>query len=86
MIRRIGFLLLKKTATARPGDFLGTRQAGFMDLRMANLADIKLIAKARKIAENIYERDPDLRLPENQLLRQAVYQFWPSLAGTGDVS
>lgn len=82
-----GFLLAEKDLQQRgPGDFLGTRQAGFMDLRMANLADIKLIAKARKIAENIYERDPDLRLPENQLLRQAVYQFWPSLAGTGDVS
>jgi ATP-dependent DNA helicase RecG len=82
-----GFLLAEKDLQQRgPGDFLGTRQAGFTDLHMANLADIKLIAKARKIAENIYEKDPDLSQPENRLLRQAVYQFWPALGGTGDMS
>lgn len=82
-----GFLLAEKDLQQRgPGDFLGTRQAGFTDLRMANLADIKLIAKARQIAENLYEKDPDLTLPENRSLRQAVYQYWPALGGTGDVS
>lgn len=82
-----GFVLAEKDLQQRgPGDFLGTRQAGFTDLRMANLADIKLIAKARRIAEEVYERDPDLSQPENRLLRQAVYQFWPTLGGTGDMS
>lgn len=82
-----GFVLAEKDLQQRgPGDFLGTRQAGFTDLHMANLADIQLIAKARQIAENVYERDPDLSQPENRLLRQAVYQFWPALSGTGDMS
>jgi ATP-dependent DNA helicase RecG len=82
-----GFVLAEKDLQQRgPGDFLGTRQAGFTDLRMANLADIRLIAKARRIAEEVYERDPYLSQPENRLLRQAIYQFWPTLGGTGDMS
>lgn len=82
-----GFILAEKDLQQRgPGDFLGTRQAGFLDLRMANLADIKLIATARRIAEELYNKDPDLSNPEVRLLRQAVFEFWPALSGPGDVS
>lgn len=82
-----GFVLAEKDLQQRgPGDFLGTRQAGFVDLKMANLADVRLIQKARAIAEQVLEKDPDLEADENQALRRAVENFWPSADGNGDVS
>ena len=82
-----GFVLAEKDLQQRgPGDFLGTRQAGFVDLKMANLADVRLIQKARAIAEQVLEKDPDLETDENQALKRAVENFWPSADGNGDVS
>ena len=82
-----GFVLAEKDLQQRgPGDFLGTRQAGFVDLKMANLADVRLIQKARTIAEQVLEKDPDLETEENQALKRAVENFWPSADGNGDVS
>lgn len=82
-----GFLLAEKDLEQRgPGDFLGTRQAGYMQLQMANLADLRLIAKARAIAEKLVEADPDLMTDENRSLRLAMEEFWPSLRKRGDLS
>ena len=48
-----GFVLAELDLQQRgPGDFLGTRQAGFAELRLANLTDIHLIDKARRHALN----------------------------------
>jgi ATP-dependent DNA helicase RecG len=53
-----------------PGDMQGTQQSGVLDLRIANLArDGELIALTRKAAERILEKDEQLALPENVLLR-----------------
>jgi len=80
-----GFLLAERDLEQRgPGDFLGTRQAGFSELRMANLLNIRLIEKARRLAQNLFEYDPDLSLPEHRLLYQAVRRFWGD--GAGDIS
>ncbi|MGV8050616.1 MAG: ATP-dependent DNA helicase RecG [Anaerolineaceae bacterium] len=82
-----GFVLAEKDLEQRgPGDFLGTRQAGYVDLKMANLADIRLIQKARTIAEIVYNSDPELSSEENLPLKRAVENFWPSMDGSGDVS
>jgi len=82
-----GFVLAEKDLQQRgPGDFLGTRQAGFVDLKMANLADVRLIQKARAIAEQLLAQDPELTSEENQALKRAVENFWPSAGGNGDVS
>jgi ATP-dependent DNA helicase RecG len=44
-----------------PGDFLGTRQAGMPDFRVANiLRDGSLLEKARQAAETLLKRDPEL--------------------------
>jgi len=41
-----GFELAEEDLRQRgPGDFLGTRQSGYLDLRMANIADIRLLQK-----------------------------------------
>lgn len=49
-----------------PGEFFGTAQSGFPELKIASWADFGLIKKARKIAENMFDN------PENfkKLLRK----------------
>lgn len=55
-----------------PGNIEGTRQSGVLDLKLANLAtDQQLLLAARRCVEEIFEQDPQLTLPENQLLNQA---------------
>ncbi len=80
-----GFVLAERDLEQRgPGEFLGTRQSGYAGLRMASLSDVRMIEKARLQAQLLFERDPDLQMPENQLLAEALQRFWGS--GKGDVS
>ena len=74
-----GFVLAEKDLQQRgPGDFIGYRQSGFSDLRMAHITDIRLIEKARNIAEELFSEDPQLTKPENALLLSKVSEFWHS--------
>ncbi|MEE9513606.1 MAG: helicase-related protein, partial [Anaerolineales bacterium] len=59
-----------------PGDFLGTRQSGFAQLRTAQLTDIRLIEKARREATRLFEVDPDLTKPDHEALAQELARFW----------
>lgn len=80
-----GFVLAERDLEQRgPGDFLGTRQSGYADLRLANLMDVRLIEKARHYAQALFERDPDLSDPENQPLSEMLAHYW--FQGKGDVS
>jgi ATP-dependent DNA helicase RecG len=55
-----------------PGNIEGTQQSGVLDLKVANLAtDQEILLQARKFVENIFSKDPDLALPENQILHLA---------------
>jgi ATP-dependent DNA helicase RecG len=67
-----------------PGDFLGTRQSGFAELRMAKLTDVIMIEKARQEAKKLFDLDPDLSNPEHESLAQVVKQFWSG--GKGEIS
>jgi ATP-dependent DNA helicase RecG len=72
-----GFKLAELDLDQRgPGDFLGTRQAGFSELRMASLTDVRLIEKARRYAQELFERDADLQQPEHVRLVSALNRFW----------
>ena len=72
-----GFKLAELDLSQRgPGDFLGTRQAGFSELRMASLTDVRLIEKARRHAQELFERDADLQQPEHARLVSALNRFW----------
>lgn len=74
-----GFLLAEKDLEQRgPGDFIGYRQSGFADLRMAKITDVRLIEKARSIAEELFSEDPLLEKPENGLLLERLGEFWQS--------
>ncbi|MFT3890112.1 MAG: helicase-related protein [Anaerolineales bacterium] len=81
-----GFFLAEKDLQLRgPGEFLGTRQAGYTSsLRMASITDVKLIEKARAQAQSVFERDPDLSQSENALLSESLRRFWGE--SKGDVS
>ncbi len=74
-----GFVLAEKDLEQRgPGDFIGYRQSGFADLRMARITDIRLIEQARSVAEELFTADPMLSNPENALLLGKVSEFWHS--------
>jgi len=72
-----GFVLAELDLEQRgPGNFLGTRQSGFLALRLASLTDIKLIEMARRWAKAVFDKDPHLSLPEHQLLAASLERFW----------
>ena len=80
-----GFRLAEMDLEQRgPGDFLGTRQAGFAELRLARLTDIHLIEKARREAGRLIEQDPELTRPEHAALARALQDF--ASARKGEIS
>lgn len=77
-----GFILAEKDLEQRgPGDFIGYRQSGYADLRMASLTDIHLIEKARTSAQDILRDDPALDKPEHQLIAAKLTELWNIEAG-----
>jgi len=77
-----GFVLAEKDLIQRgPGDFMGYRQSGFSDLRLASIMDIKTIEKARKYAEMVFEKDPTLSQPSHQMLKKALAESWSPTRG-----
>ncbi len=79
-----GFVLAQKDLELRgPGEFLGARQSGFPDLKLASVTDLRLVEAAREAARRFFETDPELADPDNRLLARRVAQFWK---GEGEVS
>ena len=77
-----GFKLAEKDLELRgPGDFLGTRQSGLPDMRLANLSDIDTLNQAQEAAKGLLHEDPDLR--NHPQLQERVARFW---RGHGDIS
>ncbi len=79
-----GFRLAEEDLKLRgPGEFFGTRQSGLPDLKIAKLSDVKILEEARQVAQDIFDRDPELKHAEHQVLAQRVADFWK---GKGDLS
>lgn len=80
-----GFVLAELDLDHRgPGDFLGTRQSGFAELKMAKLTDVQLVEKARDQAKKVFANDPEFIREEHQALAEAMNHFWSG--GRGDIS
>jgi ATP-dependent DNA helicase RecG len=80
-----GFVLAERDLEQRgPGDFLGVRQSGYAGLRLASITDSKLVEKARRFAQTVFESDPDLSQPDHALLEEQIAMIWDP--GGGDVS
>src|SRR5579875_696199 len=72
-----GFRLAEEDLRLRgPGDFIGVRQSGMPELRVADLSDTALIELSRKLAARLWESDPYLRKPEHAALRERMHLFW----------
>jgi len=71
-----GFRIAEEDLALRgPGEFLGTRQAGLPDFRVANIVrDARLFEPARTAAFELLTKDPELKTcPE---LKKALGAFW----------
>jgi ATP-dependent DNA helicase RecG len=60
-----------------PGDFLGTRQAGLPEFRVADIVrDGRLLEAARQEAFALLELDPALQSPTHAALRAELLRRW----------
>lgn len=72
-----GFKLAERDLEQRgPGQFLGTRQSGYSELKMAKITDLALIEKARRFAEKVFQEDPHLSQEKHRRLKKAMAKFW----------
>lgn len=73
-----GFRIAEADLALRgPGEFLGTRQSGLSDFRLANLArDSRLLIDARAEAQAWLQNDPQLKCRESQEMRRILLQRW----------
>jgi ATP-dependent DNA helicase RecG len=77
-----GFRLAELDLEQRgPGEFLGTRQSGFAELRLASLGDVRLLEKVRRSAARVLASDPELARPEHRRLAGRLEAFWASRTG-----
>ncbi|MBC7963081.1 MAG: ATP-dependent DNA helicase RecG [Steroidobacteraceae bacterium] len=60
-----------------PGDFLGTRQAGMPDFRVANiLRDGAVLEQARQAAFDLIEKDPELSAEGHGIVLEELMRRW----------
>jgi len=73
-----GFMIAERDLEIRgPGEFLGTRQSGLPELRVAHLIrDQRVLIEARREAFALIARDPHLTWPEHAALRRALMERW----------
>jgi len=73
-----GFRIAEEDLSIRgPGEFLGVRQSGLPDFRIANLArDGLILSEARQDALSIINDDPRLESPANMNLREELIRRW----------
>jgi ATP-dependent DNA helicase RecG len=83
-----GFKIAEEDFNIRgPGEFLGTRQSGLPDFRVAHIGrDIRILQEARSAAFDLVDQDPRLESPENQPFKNILAERWKGrlkLAGIG---
>ena len=71
-----GFVLAEEDLAIRgPGDFLGTRQSGLPDFRIASIIrDARILNDAKEDAFALAARDPLLEKPEHAILKRSANQ------------
>ena len=71
---------------AGPGEFLGTRQSGLPDFRVANLLrDTRFLVEARRAAERWLERDPDLSCGGSAICAWSSGHRWAGRLGLAEI-
>jgi len=82
-----GFKIAEADLAQRgPGEFLGTRQSGLGDFRLANLArDARLLLEARQEAQAWLQKDSNLESAESAAIREVLLQRWDQRLQLGTV-
>tara|TARA_B100000686_G_C16774440_1_gene967447 strand:- start:226 stop:2355 length:2130 start_codon:yes stop_codon:yes gene_type:complete len=82
-----GFVVAEEDLKIRgPGDFMGTRQSGMPELRVANLIrDVDLLTSARKEAFLLIDQDSNLSNPSNQKLKREFKRVMSGKLGLMDI-
>ncbi len=82
-----GFLVAERDLALRgPGEFLGTRQSGLPDLKVAHLVrDSRVVEQARREAFALVDRDPHLTDPRHAGLKAALMQTWGTRLALGKI-
>jgi ATP-dependent DNA helicase RecG len=83
-----GFAIAEEDLAIRgPGDFLGTRQSGLPDFRIASIIRAaRILNDAKEDAFALAARDPFLEKPEHMILKETLIWKWQGkldLARTG---
>ena len=83
-----GFAIAEEDLAIRgPGDFLGTRQSGLPDFRIASIIrDARILNDAKEDAFKLADGDPFLEKPEHLILKETLLWKWQGkldLARTG---
>jgi len=64
-----------------PGDFLGTKQSGLPDFRVADIVEDQFIlVQAKEEAQQIIDKDPGLELPEHLSLKKVFEPYFKERA------
>lgn len=78
-----GFELSEEDLRIRgPGDYLGTRQSGMPDLKVATVRDVELMAFAKVEAADLLEMDPELQKRAHRPLAALVKTQLEKMTGT----
>ncbi|MBI3607947.1 MAG: ATP-dependent DNA helicase RecG [Nitrospirae bacterium] len=82
-----GFILAERDLALRgPGEFLGTRQSGLPDLKVANLVrDARVLELARAEAFEVFRQDPALTDPRHRSLKSALLRTWGRRLSLGTI-
>ena len=82
-----GFQLAEEDLKIRgPGDFLGVRQWGSIDFRVADLIrDHALLVRARNETLALMNEDPELNFPQHKVLKTSVLRRWGGKFELGSV-
>jgi ATP-dependent DNA helicase RecG len=82
-----GFALANEDLRLRgPGELVGTRQSGRLDLYLADLGKHpEVVAEARRDALDLFDRDPTLADATLSRLKKLVVDRWGETLGLGDV-
>lgn len=78
-----GFVIAETDLKLRgPGDFLGARQHGLPEMKIADIVDdVDILSQVRKAAECTISNDPELDRPEHSALKSRVEMLLQSYAG-----
>lgn len=80
-----GFKIAEEDLKQRgPGDFLGSRQHGLPEMKIANIiTDTKILYAAQKQAQDIILADPEFELPEHKNIKKSVMRMFDRFGDVG---